>query len=172
MHIFPSFKWVLKFDLHLLYKLIKKPVSGWSGLDYTALQWLYNDLKIHSQATTKTLVYIFNEAHIITLMNYFNGLGKKALYQPGRVGDSTASYLQAYYADAGPNTKQYILKEVMKVDSVIRVVFGTVAFGMGRKKRPFVMYSGTCPLRPPYRFTNMWSCMKACLKLKVDIKGK
>ena len=104
--------------------------TDWPGRDVAVFTWLYDDLKDKGADTTKTLIYFFNESHI-TAINSWLGPAHH-LYLNGDTRDQKKRFVQAYYPNAGNITKDYVLTEFVKANSIIRIVICTVAFGLGK----------------------------------------
>lgn len=88
------------------------------------LQWLLNDVLKYGNKTKKTIVYCRNIASCANLYEYFN----QALGQTNTLSERLVAMFHRSTAD---RNKDHVLSEFPRSDSTLRIVFATVAFGMG-----------------------------------------
>ena len=88
------------------------------------LQWLLNDVLKYGNKTKKTIVYCRNIASCANLYECFN----QALGQTNTLSERLVAMFHRLTAD---RNKDHVLSEFPRSDSTLRIVFATVAFGMG-----------------------------------------
>jgi superfamily II DNA helicase RecQ len=88
------------------------------------LQWLLDDLLKNRENATKTIVYCRNIASCATLYEHFS------LHLP-QSEILSERLIAMFHRSTAQLNKAYVLKEFPKNDSVLRILFATVAFGMG-----------------------------------------
>jgi superfamily II DNA helicase RecQ len=88
------------------------------------LQWLLDDLLKNRENATKTIVYCRNIASCATLYEHFS------LHLP-QSEILSERLIAMFHRSTTQLNNAHVLKEFPKNDSVLRIVFATVAFGMG-----------------------------------------
>lgn len=89
------------------------------------LQWLVEDLQVNKNNTKKTIVYCRN---IVTCANLYHHFKLTLNESSDSLDNRSIAMFHRSTADAN---KEHVLTEFPKVDTSLRVIFATVAFGMG-----------------------------------------
>ncbi|CAG2238573.1 recQ [Mytilus edulis] len=89
------------------------------------LEWLLKDLKTNSVKTKKTVIYCRSILSCADLFEYFvSGIEHNRDILDNRL-------VAMYHRSTAETNKNHVLNEFPNEDSTIRIVFATVAFGMG-----------------------------------------
>lgn len=95
-------------------------------------QWLAEELKKERRSTTKTVVFCRSIAACIKLYKHFLTYLRDDSYEPKGATHMISNRLFAmYHARVDDDDRQTILSVFRCSDSVCRILFSTVAFGMG-----------------------------------------
>ena len=101
---------------------------------YSAFSWLIDELEQKQQDTAKVLVFCRKRAHVRDLYELFHEhLGEKSYVCPNRTEpkDDRTRLFAMYHRRTHKQVKETVEKEFCKANGIVRVVFCTVAFGMG-----------------------------------------
>jgi superfamily II DNA helicase RecQ len=85
------------------------------------LQWLLDDLLKNRENATKTIVYCRNIASCATLYEHFSPQSEIL----------SERLIAMFHRSTAQLNKAHVLNEFPKNDSVLRIDFATVAFGIG-----------------------------------------
>lgn len=95
-----------------------------SNRSVNQLSWLLRELQENGQHAKKTIVYCRNINTCAYLFEHFHiNLGQSEILEERLVA--------MFHRCTAVTNKEHVLSEFVKSDSVLRVVFATVAFGMG-----------------------------------------
>lgn len=101
---------------------------------YGAFSWLISELEIQQRNARKVLIFCRKRSHVRELYEVFDqSLGPKGYVLPtGKepMDDRTRLYAM-YHKKTHMLVKQVVEKEIVKPNGSVRVVFCTIAFGMG-----------------------------------------
>ena len=75
-------------------------------------------------------------------------LGKDSYYPSGAEQTSDTRLFGMYHSNTPQYNKGVIFKNISRPDRIIRIVFATVALGMGEPKRSELLHTLWCPQRP------------------------
>ncbi|CAC5367377.1 unnamed protein product [Mytilus coruscus] len=91
----------------------------------TDLQWILNDIKVNEKKAKKTIVYCRNISSCAALYEYF-------FYELSESADDVHSRrIAMFHRSTAEANKVNVMSEFSKLDSKVRIVFATIAFGMG-----------------------------------------
>ncbi|CAC5394397.1 unnamed protein product [Mytilus coruscus] len=89
------------------------------------LQWILDDIKVNEEKAKKTIVYCRNISSCAALYGYF-------FYELSESADDVHSRrIAMFHRSTAEANKVHVMSEFPKLDSKVRVVFATIAFGMG-----------------------------------------
>lgn len=101
----------------------------------TSFQWLIDDLKSKKRNTQKVLIFCRKRAHLRELYETFHDtLGSNSYVLPTgqlELKDDRTRLFAMYHKKTHHLVKETVEKEFCKLDGSVRVVFCTIAFGMG-----------------------------------------
>ncbi|XP_076116508.1 ATP-dependent DNA helicase RecQ-like [Mytilus galloprovincialis] len=96
-----------------------------SSKNLADLDWLINDLLKFEKSTKKTIIYCRNIVSCSNLYEYFRlSLNDRSESLDNRL-------IGMFHRSTADINKSHVLDEFQKLDSSLRVVFATIAFGMG-----------------------------------------
>ncbi|XP_052071484.1 uncharacterized protein LOC127709854 isoform X1 [Mytilus californianus] len=111
--------WMLPERPNLTY-VVKKTTKQMSDL-----QWILDDIKVKEGKAKKTIVYCRNISSCAALYEYF-------FYELSESADDVHSRrIAMFHRSTAETNKVHVMSEFPKIDSKVRVVFATIAFGMG-----------------------------------------
>ncbi|XP_032228485.2 ATP-dependent DNA helicase Q-like 2 [Nematostella vectensis] len=99
-----------------------------------AFQWLIKELREKGQETKKVIVFCRKKEHMKELFDLFGEqLGDQAYHQPtgAEPRDDRSRLFAMYHKRTHKLVKGTIETEFCKADGIVRVVFCSIAFGMG-----------------------------------------
>ena len=94
-------------------------------------RWLVDELRIHKQCTLKTIIFCQSIDACATLYQFFDFSLRKSGYVPEGMIDIRNALFGMYHAKITDEEKLVLTKSFMDPSGVCRVLFCTVAFGMG-----------------------------------------
>ena len=93
---------------------------------------LLSSLRTNAVATPRAIVYCISIPMCAELFAHFNyELGEYSYYPRGSPHESQHRLFGMYHAGTPERNKEIILKSLLASDGVVRVVFATIALGMG-----------------------------------------
>jgi superfamily II DNA helicase RecQ len=101
---------------------------------YVHFKWIIDDLELKGCKAKKVLVFCRRKEHVKELYELFHtSLGIKSYYRPNgnETLDDRSRLFAMYHKKTHDLVKETVENEFCKADGVVRVVFCTIAFGMG-----------------------------------------
>ena len=96
------------------------------------MEHLVRCLRMYGSRTERVIVYCRSLDMCADLYEHFhNALGEMSYYPPGSMQVSDNRLFGMYHSNTPPHNKEVILQSMQKEDGVVRVVFATMALGMG-----------------------------------------
>ena len=99
-----------------------------------SFDWLINELKSKQRNTQKVLIFCRKRAHVKDLYETFHealGVNSYCPSTSGEPRDDRTRLFAMYHKKTHPVVKEVVEREFCKVNGSVRVVFCTIAFGMG-----------------------------------------
>lgn len=100
----------------------------------TSFQWLIDDLKSKKRKAEKVLIFCRKRAHLRELYETFHETLRTNSYvlpTGQELKDDRTRLFAMYHKKTHPLVKETVEREFCKLDGSVRVVFCTIAFGMG-----------------------------------------
>ena len=101
---------------------------------YAHFKWIINELELKGCEAKKVLVFCRRKEHVKELYELFhNSLGIKSYFRPNgnEPLDDRCRLFAMYHKTTHGLVKETVENEFCKADGLVRVVFCTIAFGMG-----------------------------------------
>lgn len=100
------------------------------------MNWLIDELKSRSRNAQKVLIFCRKRVHVKELYETFHeALGRNSNFLPTgeELRDDRTRLFAMYHKKTHPLVKEVVEREFCKMEGSVRVVFCTIAFGIGVK---------------------------------------
>ena len=124
--LFPSLHLRIKFLLLVYYEVCSRTVME------SDLEWLLDSLRDNLYLTPRVIVYCRSLDLCSALYAHFHyELADASYYPPGAVQRSENRLFGMFHSNTPQHNKDVILQSLLRPDGIVRIVFATVALGMG-----------------------------------------